>query len=99
MYQINWKPSVRKCGNNPAINEESDWTEICSVKSPDQEVCTKFQFHSSHQGMNHAHHPSITKCLPMPMPLPLPGFEPNLCLNEKGRKFEFEFRNLNVEVA
>jgi hypothetical protein len=22
-------------------------------------------------------------------PLPLPGFEPNLCLNEKGRKFEF----------
>jgi hypothetical protein len=31
--------------------------------------------------------PSITKYLPVPMPLP--GFEPNLCLNEKGGKFEF----------
>jgi hypothetical protein len=23
------------------------------------------------------------------LPVPMPGFEPNLCLNEKGGKFEF----------
>jgi hypothetical protein len=57
-------------------SEESDRTEIYSVKPPEQEVhvCTKFQFQSSHQRMNCTHNPSITKYLPVPMP----GFESNL---------------------
>jgi hypothetical protein len=38
--------------------------------------------------MNYTHNPSITKYLPVPMPLP--GSNPNLCLNEKGGKFEFD---------
>jgi hypothetical protein len=94
------KLSVRKCGNDPAIMSNifgygplvtkgrirSD-QNLFSVKPPDQVVCTKFQFQSSHQRMNCTHNPSITKYLPVPMPLL--GFEPNLCLNEKGGKFEF----------
>jgi hypothetical protein len=62
-------------------SKESDRIEICSVKSPGQEVCIKFQFHSCHQRMNCTHNTSN---------MPVPGFEPNLCLNEKGGKFEFE---------
>jgi hypothetical protein len=34
------------------------------------------------------HNPSITKYLPVSMPLP--SFEPNLCLNEKGGKFQYK---------
>jgi hypothetical protein len=58
----------------------SEESEICS---PDQEVCTKFQFQSSHERINCTHNPAITKYLPVPMPNP--------CLNEKGWTFEFEF--------